>query len=79
MLQDTGQTIGEPIAITIPQYAFHRDEQTGTRQPCVVIQAEQARGQRLIGAASLSDGSLMAGLFHEFELLGTTPPKPLGR
>lgn len=76
LLQDAGQTIGEAIAITIPQYAFHCDEQTGARQPCVVVQAEQARGQRLIGAASFSDGSLIVGLFHEFELLGTTPPTP---
>ncbi|WP_147263241.1 hypothetical protein [Roseimicrobium gellanilyticum] len=73
VLQDTGQPIGEPINIIVPQYALHRDEVSGTQTHCVIIQAEQARGQRLVGACVLSDHSVMAGLFSEFELLGTTP------
>ena len=74
VLQDAGKPIGEPMAITVPQYALHRDEESGTQTPCVIIQAEQARGQRVIGACMLPDRSFMAGLFPGFDLLGTTPP-----
>jgi len=76
VLQDAGKSIGAPIAIAIPQYAFYRDEKSGVREPCIVIQAEEARGQKVIGAASISDRSLKVGLFQDFELLGTTSPKP---
>jgi len=74
VLQDAGKPIGEPIGIPVPQYAIHRDKETGTQTPCVIIQAEQARGQRLIGASMLPHRSIMAGFLQEFELLGTTPP-----
>ena len=74
VLQDSGQAIGEPISTQLPQYAFHLDED-GTRTPCILIQAEHARGQRLGGAVMLPDRGIMAGMFGEFELLGTTPPK----
>jgi len=73
VLQDSGNPIGEPISMPVPQYALHRDEQSGKQTPCVIIQAEHARGQRVVGACMLPDRSIMAGLFPEFELLGTTP------
>ena len=76
VLTNSGKPIGKPINIVLPQYAFHRDEETGKKTPCVVIQAEQANGQKLIGAYLLPEKALFAGLYDEFELLGTKPPVP---
>jgi hypothetical protein len=75
VLEADGRMIGQPLAMTVPQYAFHIDEQTHHRTPCVIIQAEEARGQKLIGCRTLPDGKTMAALYREFELLGETPPK----
>jgi hypothetical protein len=75
VLQDQGQPIGEPIDIVLPQYALHVDQEANTKTPCVLIQAEQARGQMVAGARILPDRSIMAGLYGEFELLGSTPPE----
>ncbi len=74
VLQDAGGPIGEPLDISVPQYAIYRNEESGTQTPCVIIQAEQARGQRLIGASMLPARSFTVGLLSNFELLGTTPP-----
>lgn len=68
--QPIGQPIGQPLSIKVPQYASHIDEATKQRTPCVIIQAEEARGQRLIGCRTLPDGQITAALFHEFEFLG---------
>ena len=73
VLQADGQSIGQPLEIGVPQYAFHIDERTKQRTPCVIIQAEEARGQRLVGCRTLPDGMIMAALFHEFEMLGERP------
>jgi hypothetical protein len=75
VLESNGQVIGHPLDIKIPQYAFHIDEQTQKRTPCIIIQAEEARGQQIIGGRMLPDGSAMAALYREFEFLGDTPPK----
>ena len=74
VLADAGKPIGAPMKITIPQYAFHVDSETKTKTPCVIIQAEEARGQKVVGCRML-DGTIMAGTFPEFVLLGDTPPK----
>ncbi|TXH87569.1 MAG: hypothetical protein E6Q78_14030 [Rhodoferax sp.] len=64
--------IGKPIAMQIPQYAWHKEGNRKT--PVVVIQAEEASGQKIIGAR-LSDGQYLAGTLAEFELLGMNTPK----
>ncbi len=73
VLQSEGQPIGKPLAIKIPQYAFHLEEGTGRRTPCVIIQAEEGGGQRLVGCRMLHTGELLAGTLAEFELLGEKP------
>ena len=73
VLQDSGRAIGESIPISLPQYAWHTGDD-GLRTPCILIQAEQARGQQLGGAVMLPERGFMAGMFTEFHLLGTTPP-----
>jgi hypothetical protein len=70
-LRDGEVSIGSPINIPIPQYALFNDE--GTLVPVIVIQAEQARGQRLIGAIDAL-GQPIAGLFTDFKLLGNQRP-----
>ena len=74
ILQSEGEAIGTPIDIPIPQYAYHVDQESGKKTPCVVIQAEEANGQEVVGALQVSDRSALAGLLFEFEFLGTTEP-----
>jgi hypothetical protein len=67
-----GVTIGKPLPLAIPQYAYYRN---GTDKiPVVVIQAEEAQGKKLIGAR-LVTGEEVVGLISDFELLGTDRPK----
>jgi hypothetical protein len=73
VLKSGGRQIGKPIAMVLPQYAFHIEEKK--REPCVLIQAEEAGGQRLAGCRLVSDDRLLAGLLDEFQLLGTRVPK----
>lgn len=74
MQDDSGQPIGNAINIAVPQYGAHIDPDSGLSEPCVIIQAEEARGQRLIGAYTLPDRKLYAGLFNDFQLFGTHVP-----
>lgn len=65
-------TIGKPIAIQLPQYAWYKGDKR--KAPAVVIQAEEANGKRIVGARLL-DGRYVAGFITDFELLGTEAPK----
>ena len=64
--------IGRPLPIQIPQYAWSKS--AGKNQPAIIIQAEEANGQKLIGARLLN-GEYIAGFLTDFELLGTSIPK----
>jgi len=74
VLQDAGKPIGRPLDLKLPQYAYPLDAGTKQRKPCVIIQAEEARGQKLVGCRILPDGGLLAATLTEFELLGNKPP-----
>lgn len=67
-----GVSIGVPINIAIPQYAYFKEN--GQKLPVVVIQAEEAQGQKLIGARQ-ANGQEVVGTITEFELLGNVQPK----
>lgn len=71
MLQSEGVNIGAPIDIEIPQYAMHSNAETGEQTLGVIIQAEEAQGQKVIGFMPFESDTPMAALLHEFELLGT--------
>ena len=71
---DAGKPIGEPLPITVPQYAFQRSADAGERVPCVIIQAEQARDQQLVGAVLLPKRTFVVGALREFDLLGKALP-----
>jgi hypothetical protein len=67
-----GIVIGKPIAMKIPQYAWHKDGKKKT--PVVIIQAEEANGQKIVGALQ-SNGQFLAATLAEFELLGSNTPR----
>jgi hypothetical protein len=75
VLASQGLPIGNPIKISLPQYALHHDEETKKKAPCIVIQAEEANGQKLIGCYLIPSNELLAGFLNEFELLGQTKPQ----
>jgi len=74
LLQSEGVNIGQPINITLPQYAIHTDGDTGGKSKVVVIQAEEANGQRVVGALIISNNEYLAALYNEFEFLGNEKP-----
>lgn len=65
----SGDPLGIPIDIEIPQYALHTDEE-GKETQVIVIQAEQVNDLRIFGARIVEDGTDFAGLEQEFMLLG---------
>jgi hypothetical protein len=67
-----GVAIGKPLPLEIPQYAYFIDK--GKRTPAIIVQGEEARGSKLLGARLLS-GTFVAGLSTDFELLGKEVPK----
>jgi len=70
VLQAEGINIGVPIGIETPQYAIHTDVDSGQKSKVVVVQAEQASGQNLIGAKIVGTSEFLVGFVHEFKLLG---------
>lgn len=74
LLQSEGVNIGSPMNLDIPQYAIHIDGETGEKSNVVVIQAEEANGQQVIGALIVGSNEFMAGLVNEFNLLGKDVP-----
>ncbi len=74
MINSDRISIGVPLDIEIPQYAFQVDGDTGSRNPVVIIQAEQANGEQVVGYREVSTNTLGVGLLQEFELLGLRPP-----
>jgi hypothetical protein len=70
VLQSDGKNIGTPLDIDIPQYAIHTDIDSGNKARVVVIQAEHANGQNLIGAKIIGSNEFLVGFVHEFKLLG---------
>ena len=65
--------IGKPLPIAIPQYAYFTDG--ANKVPVIIIQAEEAQGQKLIGARR-ANGTDVVGVLTDFELLGNVRPKP---
>ena len=70
VLKSDDSYIGSPLDIEVPQYAFHYIEDGGAEQ-VIVIQAEEAEGQKVVGAIGITSGQYLVGLLHEFELLGS--------
>ena len=70
--------IGEqavPIAIIIPQYAWHRDSASSARSPVIVIQAERAGQIEAVGYKPVGSDSFGVATLAEMVLLGKERPK----
>ena len=72
VLRSDGVLVGVPVNVKIPQYALHTDPETGSRTPCILIQAEST-GSHVVAGVNYFDGEIGAGLLDEFELLGINP------
>lgn len=70
-LADGSVPIGSPLPLDIPQYAYLND--AGKQVPVVLIQAEEARGQK-VAAGVTADGSTVVGFLGDFVLLGRRLP-----
>lgn len=66
-----GTSVGKPLAITIPQYAYYKEG--GKKTPAIVVQAEEVEGMKMVGAR-LANGKAVVGLLQNFDLLGKLPP-----
>lgn len=75
VLQTDGRPIGSALDITIPQYAYFTDTESGSRTPCIVIQAEQASGKEYVGAYDFREDSHIVGFLGDFALLGAEQPE----
>ena len=65
------ESAGKALEILIPQYGWYIDE--NVRVPVLILQAEEANGNEVIGARQL-DGKTVVGLVEEFVLLGAAAP-----
>jgi hypothetical protein len=72
-----GQIVGEPLDITVPQYAIHIDHEAGVGKRVIVLQAERAGGIEMIGYVELETDAYGVATAAEFELLGTAPATEL--
>jgi hypothetical protein len=68
-----GQIVGEPLDITVPQYAIHIDHEAGVGKRVIVLQAERAGGIEMIGYVELETDAYGVGTAAEFDFLGTAP------
>lgn len=66
-----GEHIGEPMAIDIPQFCIHTDEDTGEKTTQVLIQAEQADDKQYCGLVDIEKENYSVCLRFEIELLGS--------
>jgi hypothetical protein len=66
-----GASVGKPLAVAIPQYAYYKEG--GKRTPVIVVQAEEVQGMKMVGAR-LANGKAVVGLLQNFDLLGKVPP-----
>jgi hypothetical protein len=73
LVASNGDTaVSKPLTITVPQYAYWRD-QGGRRIRVIVVQAEEAKGVHIFGVRD-ANGKDIACTEAELTLLGTAPP-----
>jgi hypothetical protein len=69
LLQSNGVRIGLPVDMPLPCYAWHVDHDSGTRQRCVLLQAEEADGKKYFGGWLLDEERQIVGFDSDFELV----------
>jgi hypothetical protein len=70
VLEQDGVPASRPLPLLIPQYAYHIDRTTGKKTPCIVVQAEQFRGVKIIGCRDFINGKEIVDVDSSFEFLG---------
>ncbi|APG06559.1 hypothetical protein BJI69_14475 [Luteibacter rhizovicinus DSM 16549] len=71
---NAGTSVGTPLDIKIPQYAWHVDKASGKKTPVILIQAEESSGIKAVGYRELDSPRLGAALLTEMILLGGDKP-----
>ncbi|WP_367188663.1 hypothetical protein [Burkholderia sp. Ed8] len=69
------RSVGMPLNIQIPQYAFHVDSTTGKKTAVIVLQAEERSGIKAVGFKEVQTSSIGAALLSEMQFLGTSKPR----
>jgi hypothetical protein len=69
LLQSNGVRIGTPIEMPIPCYAWFVDRGSGSRQRCVLFQAEEADGKRYFGGWLIDEKRQIVGIDTDFEIV----------
>lgn len=69
------KSMGVPLNIQIPQYAFHVDGVSGKKTPVIVLQAEEQSGIKAVGYKEVQTSRTGAALLSEMQLLGTRKPR----
>jgi hypothetical protein len=69
LLQSNGTRIGAPIDMLLPCYAWFVDHESGARQRCVLLQAEEADGKRYYGGILLNEKRQIVGFDTDFEIV----------
>jgi hypothetical protein len=66
--------LGTPLDIDVPQYAIHVDPYSLEETPGVIIQAEEANEQQLVGFIPFNSEVPITTALQEFRLLGRSKP-----
>jgi hypothetical protein len=69
------KSVGTPLNIQIPQYAFHVDVASGKNTPVIVLQAEEHAGIKAVGYREVQTSRIGAALLSEMQLLGMSKPR----
>ena len=68
LLESDGVRIGRPISMTLPAYAYYREDTDAKPVRCIIIQAEEADGYQYFGAWLIDADSPCAGARSDFEI-----------
>lgn len=74
LLRSGDKSLSTPMDIAVPQYALHIDDSSQTETPGIIIQAEEANGQQLVGFVPFHTEVPITTSLQEFKLLGQNKP-----
>jgi len=69
------RSVGTPLNIQIPEYAYHVDSVSGKKTPVILLQAEEHSGIKAVGYREVGTSNIGAALLSEMQLLGTSKPR----
>ncbi|ACB63708.1 hypothetical protein BamMC406_1217 [Burkholderia ambifaria MC40-6] len=69
------RSVGMPLNVQIPEYAYHVDSASGKKTPVILLQAEEHSSIKAVGYREVGTSSIGAALLSEMQLLGTSKPR----